>query len=501
MENEEKMPKRNLIMYPLGTVGRDMVYQLFANFILTFILFTKGLNAAQIAAVTGIMIAARVFDALNDPIMGFIIEKTKTKWGKFKPWLALGVISTAIVVIIIFNSKLTGWGFVVEFGIIYFLYSITYTMHDISYWGMIPSLTSDANTRNKLTSTAILFAGIGGAILGLVVPMLTAGSNAIGGSTSAAYGIISIVVCTLSVIFICFTIFGVKENPKQIEAENKERTTLKKVVKTIVNNKPLLWVVIAFLIQQIGNGLVAGGLGSTYIYFRYGYEGGNYSLFSTIGLAATAILMVTYPMISKKVHRKSLMHIMVIVAAVGTALMLIAGLIIKNNTLSFWVLTIGYMLSNFGLYSFYLIMMISILNTVEYNEYHFGNRNEAVIASVRPFITKLASALIIGVTSITYLMFNVTSYTNKISQIEQDAQIAINNNPNLTEQITADKIAKIDNVIQNIDNGQKIGLLLAMTLIPFILMLISHFIYQKKYSLDEEEYDRICKELKERNTI
>ena len=159
--------------------------------------------------------------------------------------------------------------------------------------------------------------------------------------------------------------------------------------------------------------------------------------------------MVTYPMISKKVHRKSLMHIMVIVAAVGTALMLIAGLIIKNNTLSFWVLTIGYMLSNFGLYSFYLIMMISILNTVEYNEYHFGNRNEAVIASVRPFITKLASALIIGVTSITYLLFNVTSYTNKISQIEQDAQIAINNNPNLTEQITADKIAKIDNVIQN----------------------------------------------------
>ena len=80
-----KLRKKNLIMFPLGTVGRDMVYNLVTNFLLTFILFTRGLTAAQLGAVTAIMVGARVFDALNDPIMGNIIERTRTKWGKFKP--------------------------------------------------------------------------------------------------------------------------------------------------------------------------------------------------------------------------------------------------------------------------------------------------------------------------------------------------------------------------------------------------------------------------------
>ena len=93
MDENEKMRKRNLIAYPLGTVGRDGIYQLFTNFILTFVLLTKGLTNGQIAVVTAIMVAARIFDAINDPVMGYVIERTRTKWGKFKPWLAIGKIN------------------------------------------------------------------------------------------------------------------------------------------------------------------------------------------------------------------------------------------------------------------------------------------------------------------------------------------------------------------------------------------------------------------------
>ena len=85
MEENSKTTKRNLWMYPLGTIGRDMIYALFNSFILTYVLLTRTLDTAQLAAITAIMIGARVFDAVNDPIMGFIIEKTHTKWGKFKP--------------------------------------------------------------------------------------------------------------------------------------------------------------------------------------------------------------------------------------------------------------------------------------------------------------------------------------------------------------------------------------------------------------------------------
>ena len=149
--NEEQISKRNLIMFPLGTVGRDMMYNLVTSYLLTFVLFTHKLTAAQLSAITAIMVAARIFDALNDPVMGNIIERTRTRWGKFKPWLVIGILTTSAVIYLAFNVKLQGWAFVWFFGFIYFMYSITYTMHDIAYWGMVPALSSDADTRNKYT--------------------------------------------------------------------------------------------------------------------------------------------------------------------------------------------------------------------------------------------------------------------------------------------------------------------------------------------------------------
>ena len=117
MNNVDKTTKRNLWCFPLGTIGRDMVYALVANFLLTYIMFTRTLTKAQLAAITAIMVAARIFDALNDPIMGNIIERTRTKWGKFKPWLIAGALSTTLVIVFLFNVRLQGWPFIIAFGI------------------------------------------------------------------------------------------------------------------------------------------------------------------------------------------------------------------------------------------------------------------------------------------------------------------------------------------------------------------------------------------------
>ena len=110
--SQDKTTKRNLWTFPLGTIGRDMMYNLVTSYLMTFVLFTRNLTPAQMTAITGIMVAARVFDALNDPIMGNIIERTRTKWGKFKPWLAIGIVTTAFVIYAAFNTKLQGWSFV-----------------------------------------------------------------------------------------------------------------------------------------------------------------------------------------------------------------------------------------------------------------------------------------------------------------------------------------------------------------------------------------------------
>ncbi len=484
--DEQKRTRKNLWMFPLGTVGRDMIYTLFTNFILTYILFTRSLTAAQLSAVTAIMVAARVFDALNDPIMGNIIERTRSRWGKFKPWLAVGILLTSVVVYAAFNTNLQGWGFVIFFGVIYLMYSIAYTMHDISYWGMVAALGSDEDTRNRFTSRATLFAGVGATLASVVIPMLTTGDMALGGNTATAYGRVALAVCLLAPLFLCFTIFGVREHREE-QSEKAPPVSFRKIVSTITGNDQLLWIALIFLIQQVGNGLTAAGIGSTYIYLGYGYRGGLYSVFTMVGMAATAFLMVFYPMISRHMPRKRLMNIMVCISAVGYALMLAAGLLLPGGDAKFWLLTGGYMLSNFGQYCFYLIMMISIINTVEYNEYRFGRRDEAIIASLRPFLTKLASAIIAALTSASYLIFGVTSYTNQISALEQQSAQGL-----ISE---ADKLSQIDAILVGVAPWQTRSLLLCMTLLPFALMLLSHLLYRKHYRLDEAEYKRICKEL------
>ncbi len=484
--NESKRLKKNLWMFPLGTVGRDMVYNLVTNFLLTYILFTKGLTGAQLGAITAIMVAARVFDALNDPIMGNIIELTHTKWGKFKPWLLVGIILTSGVVTMVFCSDLKGWDFVVLFGVFYFCYSIAYTMHDISYWGMVPALSSDASARDQITSRATLFAGIGGTLASILIPMLTTGAAAIGGSANIAYKIVAIGISILSPLFLCFTLFGAEERREAVKP-SKTIGGLKKTVHTLLNNDQLRWIAVIFLIQQVGNGLVIGGIGSTYIYFTYGYEGGLYSLFSTIGMAATAFLMIFYPVISRKINRKKLMNIMAVISVAGYVLMIASRMI---PSLGFALLTTGYMVSNFGQYCYYLVMMISIINTVEYNEMKTGNRDEAIIASVRPFMTKMASALIVMITTGSYMLFGVTDVTNRISEFESAAASGL-----LSE---ADKLVSIQNVLSNVTSTQGFGLLLFMTVLPCALMLISNMLYQKYYKLDESEYDRIVQELQKK---
>ncbi len=489
--NEQKYTKRNLWMFPLGTIGRDMSYALFTNFILTYVMFTRSLTAAQLSAVTAIMVAARVFDALNDPVMGNIIERTRTRFGKFKPWLAIGILTTAFVVYFAFNSHLEGWRFIIFFGVIYFLHSIAYTMHDISYWGMVAALGSNADTRNQLTSRATLFAGIGGTLAGMLIPMFTTGSMTIGGSASVAYGRIALIICILSPLFLCFTIFGVKEQQRPA-SEKVPPISFRKIISTITGNDQLMWIAIIFLIHQVGNGLAVGGIGSTYIYFDFGYSGGLYSLFSTVGVLATAFLMMFYPAISRKIQRKVLMRIMMATSIAGYTVMLLA-MLLPVNMLKFWVVTLGYMAANFGQYSFYLIMMISIINTVEYNEYKHGVRDEAIIASLRPFLTKLGSAIIVAVTSLSYIVFGVTGYTNQISSLESAASTGL-----ITE---AEKLASIGEVLSSVQNWQTAGLYLCMTVLPCLFMLASYLLYQRHYKLDEPEYERICAELIKRKGV
>jgi melibiose permease/lactose/raffinose/galactose permease len=203
------------------------------------------------------------------------------------------------------------------------------------------------------------------------------------------------------------------------------------------------------------------------------------------------------------------MNQLMLIAVIGYAVMLLPALILKTGAvtllgldLKFICITLGYMLANFGQYGFYLIMMISIMNTVEYNEEKFGIRDEGIISSLRPFLTKLASAITIAIANLTYIAFHLLNYTNGIAEQEQIAnQKLIEISPQAEElgnQIVAEKEAAISTLLQDVQHWQSHALLLVMTLVPCLLMFLSFLLYKKHYTLDEPEYERICRELEAR---
>ena len=488
----EALSRRNLWAYPAGTIGRDMAFCMFNNYLLTYVLFTKTLTAAQFAVISAVMVAARVFDAFNDPIMGNIIEATRTRWGKFKPWIAIGALLSIIVFITSFSTTLQGWSYVAVFGVLYFAYSITYTMNDIAYWGMVPSLARRADDRNRLTSRTVLFAGVGQFLGGIVVPTFTAGSLVIGGNAVTAYRVVVWMVCGLFAATQLVTLLAVRE-PVHGDEPPAEKVSLKKTVSVIARNDQLVWCAVIFLIFSVAQTLMGAGLSVTYLYFEFGYNGLLLSIFSILGNLAAAVLMIVFAVLSNRFTRAQLVRTGAFASAAGYVGILICGLVIPRSmwVFKFAMLTVSNLFAMLGQTLVYLILIICIANTIEYNEWKTGLREEGIVFSVRPFITKFASALVQLMVLIIYLAVGVRSVTNRISDLENAASQGT---------ITAaEKTAQIETVLQSVPGSQSAALLICMTLIPAALLLISYAIYRKKYTITEEAYEQMTREIAARH--
>lgn len=490
----ERLSKRNLWSYSLAGIGRDMGGSFFGSYLMTYVLFTKSLDPKQFAAIGMIMVAAKVFDAINDPIMGNILEVTRTRWGKFKPWITAGMISSAVVFYISFANSLQGWSYVALFGVLYFSYSITFTMNDIAYWGMVPSLAQNAQDRDTLTSRAVLLAGVGQAVTTLVVPTFTAGDMVIGGNAITAYAVIAGVISVCFMAFQCITLFGVVEKPLPPKTEaSVSRVGFGTIAKVLRNNDQISWSILIFLLHAVSNGLINGGLSVTYVYFTYGYKGILLTLFSALGALATAVVMVFYAPISKKIPRATMMRVATISAVCGYLFMLLVGLFVPAGdtwVLKFALTIVGNLFAFLGQSVYYLVMIICIANTVEYNEWKSGTRAEGIIFAVRPFITKLASAIVQFLIMIIYLVIGVKDITNDISDIENlAASGAIQ---------AEEKASQIASILTNVPDSKSAALLLCMTLIPIVLIIASYYFYQKKYIITEEKYEDILADLEAR---
>ena len=190
------------ISYGLGAVGKDMVYMLSASYILYYYQDVLGVSAIAMGI---ILLAARIFDAFNDPIMGIVVAKTRTRWGKFRPWLMIGTITNAVILFAMFAAPpaLDGKGLVAYAAVTYILWGVTYTMMDIPYWSMIPAFTSTGKEREGLSTLARSCAGAGSAIV-TVITMMAVYKLGVG-DEKTGFMWFSLIVALLFIVFISIT--------------------------------------------------------------------------------------------------------------------------------------------------------------------------------------------------------------------------------------------------------------------------------------------------------
>ena len=169
----DKLMKRNKYCFSLGTVGRDALYSLVSMYLLNYLTDVVTFSDGGLAAIGVMLTVFGVFDAVIDPFVGGIVDNTKTKWGKFKPWIFIGMIGTGLLTALMFhNFEMSEVAHIVLLGVTYLLFSIFFSLNDISYWSLMPAISKDQTVREGVGAFARICANVGMFAMVLIYTMI-----------------------------------------------------------------------------------------------------------------------------------------------------------------------------------------------------------------------------------------------------------------------------------------------------------------------------------------
>ncbi len=475
------------LSYGLGAVGKDMVYMLSASYILYYFQDILGVSAAAMGV---ILLIARVFDAFNDPIMGVIVAKTKTRWGKFRPWLLIGTLTNAVILYLMFAAPpaLDGAGLVAYAAVTYIMWGVTYTMMDIPYWSMIPAFTSGGKEREGLTTLARSAAGVGSAIISIatmiVVPLL--GKMFVGAVPQElasryprqqwielnGFKYFTLGVAVLFLLFTVIMCMAVKEK----SSVNMKTASVKDMFKALVQNDQAMTVVFTIVVINIALYITSN---LVIYFFKYDLGGADwnagYALFNMVG-GGTQILamMLLYPFLRNalKLNNIKIFYVSISMSIFGYVALLAMATVGVNDVVPFLIPGVLVMASA-GVNN--VIITVFLANTVDYGDLKNGRRDESVIFSMQTFVVKLASGVSAFIASIALCVLN----------LKQGAGEGITSNIDFS---------------LGVATSSKLGLRLVMTVIPIVVLIFGALIFKAKFILHDEKVAEIASELKKRHS-
>ena len=404
--NEKKYLKTSeTLSFSFSAFGRSMIYTLMSTFLLIF--YTDAMNLRPVHA-GAIIVAARIFDAANDPLMGIIADKTKTKFGKLRPYLLFSPFLIMISTAALFYVPDFGYsGRLAYSAVTYILWGICFTIQDVPFWGLSAVVSPLENERNRFISTARIFSTIGGIVPTLLVPVLR---NGLG--NTKGYFVSGLIFAVFGSMISLLAFFGTKERV----VEEKEKVSAGEIVSAYIKNKPLLLLIAASI---LGSAMLmaqtSGSYLATYLIKDSGViPKGTVQTAMTVAIGAgMMIAMVLMPVLRKKMSLKAIYISSALFGALVHIVMYFVGY--TNFYLFLAVLAVA----GLPLGIFNVITYAMVADSVDYLEWKTGRRSEGVCFASQTFISKLTAGISTLITSFVLEAVHFVQPVNDVPVLDQ----------------------------------------------------------------------------------
>lgn len=422
-------------------IGKNLVYFLVATYYMFYLTQVQGLSGTVVGIFFGF---TRVFDAINDPLMGTIVDNTRSKFGKFRPWIMAGTVLNAIVLVLMFTS-LADTGIILKYVfylMLYVLWGITYTLMDVPYWSMIPAIATCGKDKDSVSALTQLAAGIGTiAIIGGMPFIFELYGTSL---DERAYFIPSIIIGIVFIILTAITVVFVKEKTFFVYKKVK----LKDLYALLINNDQLIAYVLIMMSM-----LTASTLLTTFATYFFSFALEDYTLklfgiFTIVAGVSQAGAILAYPGFARKYNKIKMFFIAAIGSIFGLALMFI--LTLTGLATNVFLLSITGIITLFGFGWIMVISVVMLADIVDYGEKQNGNRTESIIFSMKTLVQKFAAALASAIIGIAIDIANISGKDPKLFQMTLSASITLR---------------------------------VVMFLLPSLFILTGMFFYKTKYSL------------------
>lgn len=447
-----KLSAGRKLCFGVGALGKDLCYAMISTYLMIYLTDTAGLAPFFVG---NLFLVARVWDAINDPMMGFVVDNTRTRWGKFRPWILIGTLINAVILVLLFRGpELEGFALYAYYSVMYILWGMTYTVMDIPYWSMLPSMSSTKEERDSMSVIPRIFASSAWLLVGAFGLALI--DRLGGGNEAKGYASTSVVVAVVFVATILVTVIFARDRSSMDAASGQKakRTSLKDAIHVITGNDQLkvyIGVVLAYnLVVQLAGGMAL-------YYFKYVTQDENlFPYFTTAASVAEMGALFLFPILSRFMSKKAVFAVASFTPAIGLIALLVAGAVAPANIPIIIVCGLFY---KFGSGLTLGATTVMLADVIDYGEVKLGTRNESIVASFQTLLVKTASAVagwLIGVG------LTISGFVENVPQTEETIM----------------------------------GMRILMGVVPSVITVLAFVIYAKGYKLDGSFLENISKQLK-----